>query len=86
MQTSASQEKTKLNSMESEYFSFTCSTCGKEGYVTKVMKDSIITCSFCGTQIIEFKLKANVKKESKIKKVIDEIINLKLLSSVAILS
>jgi hypothetical protein len=50
-------------------------------YVTNPMKDSILTCSFCGEQIIEFNLKDAVEKEAKIKKVISETINLKLLSS-----
>jgi hypothetical protein len=44
------------------------------------MKDSILTCSFCGEQKVEFKLKSLVKKKAKIKKVIAEMINLKLLS------
>jgi transcription elongation factor Elf1 len=86
MQTIVTKKKSKLDSVEEEYFSFKCPTCRKEGYVTKSMKDSILTCSFCGEQIIEFKLKAVVKKKAKIKKVIAEMINLKLISKGEILS
>jgi transcription elongation factor Elf1 len=86
MQTIVTKEKPKLDSVYEEYFSFKCPSCRKEGYVTKSMKDSILTCSFCGKQIIEFKLKAFVKNKAKIKKVIAEMINLKLLSKGEILS
>jgi ribosomal protein S27E len=68
--------------LERDYLSFDCSSCGETGVVFKSMKDSVLTCSFCGKQIIEFKLKASVEHEAKIKKVISEKINLKLLSSV----
>ena len=80
MQKYDTKEKTKIESVEGEYYSFICPSCGTEGYVTKFMKNIILTCSFCGSQIIEFKLKAAIEKEAKIKKVIAEMINLKLLS------
>jgi hypothetical protein len=67
---------------EGKYFSFDCPQCKGNCYVSEPMKRSILTCSFCGKQITEFKLKAAAEKEAKIKKIISEMINLKLLSSV----
>jgi hypothetical protein len=82
METILDKEKLKQNlPLEGDYFSFDCPHCKGIGYVTNPMKDSILTCSFCGEQIIEFNLKDAVEKEAKIKKVISETINLKLLSS-----
>jgi hypothetical protein len=68
--------------LEGDYFSLECSHCGGISYVSEPMKDCILTCSFCGEKIIKFKLKTAVKKEAEIKKVLSEMINLKLLSSV----
>jgi hypothetical protein len=67
--------------LEGDYFSFDCSHCGGTSYVSEPMIDCILTCSFCGEKTIEFKLKTAVEKEAEIKKIISEMINLKLLSS-----
>jgi ribosomal protein S27E len=62
-----------------KYLGFTCPHCHKKGVITPSMKNLEITCSFCGKEIIEFKLKDLTKKEANVQKVIAEILNPKLL-------
>lgn len=68
--------------LERDYFSFDCSHCEGICYASVPMNDIILTCSFCGENIIGPKLNILVEKEAKIKNVISEMIHHKLLTNV----